>query len=56
MMGARSHPICTPDQEGREIHDSKKRGMSWNVRGADCMCEVIVLRENGELFSFLSQE
>jgi len=33
----------------------KKRGMSWRPDGADHLCQVIELRENGELFSFVSQ-
>ena len=33
----------------------KKRGMSWRPHGADCMCQIIELRENGELSSFISQ-
>jgi hypothetical protein len=33
----------------------KKRGMSWRPCGADCMCQIIELRENGELGAFISQ-
>lgn len=32
----------------------KKRGMSWSVSGADCLCQVIELYQNGELASFLA--
>jgi hypothetical protein len=32
----------------------KKRGMSWRLEGADCMCQIIELRENGELSAFTS--
>lgn len=32
----------------------KKRGMSWSVAGADSLCQLIELSENGELSSFLS--
>ena len=33
----------------------KKRGMSWRPRGADHMCQIIELRENGELARFISK-
>jgi len=33
----------------------KKRGMSWRPSGADHMCQIIELRENGELGSFISK-
>jgi hypothetical protein len=32
----------------------KKRGMSWSVSGADSLCQVIELSQNGELSSFLA--
>lgn len=31
----------------------KERGMSWRPAGADHRCQVIELRENGELFAFI---
>ena len=31
----------------------KKRGMSWRPQGADHMCQIIELKENGELSSFI---
>ena len=33
----------------------KKRGMSWRPSGADHMCRIIELRENGELGNFISR-
>ena len=33
----------------------KKRGMSWRPQGADHMCQIIELKENGELSSFISK-
>jgi len=33
----------------------KKRGMSWRPQGADHMCQIIELKENGELPSFISK-
>ena len=33
----------------------KKRGMSWRPSGADHMCQIIELRENGELGTFISK-
>jgi hypothetical protein len=33
----------------------KKRGMSWRPCGADHMCQIIELRENGELAGFISR-
>ncbi len=33
----------------------KKRGMSWRAEGADHMCRIIELGENGELSSFISR-
>lgn len=33
----------------------KKRGMSWRPAGADHMCQIIELRENGELATFVSK-
>jgi len=32
----------------------KKRGMSWRIEGADHLCQVIELKENGELLPFLA--
>ncbi len=31
----------------------KKRGMSWSPKGADSMCQIVELKENGELSTFL---
>ncbi len=33
----------------------KKRGMSWRPQGAEHMCQIIELRENGELGTFISK-
>ena len=33
----------------------KKRGMSWRPQGAGHLCQVIELKENGELLSFVSR-
>jgi len=33
----------------------KKRGMSWRPSGADHMCQIIELKENGELGNFISR-
>jgi len=33
----------------------KKRGRSWRICGADHMCQIIELKENGELSSFISK-
>lgn len=33
----------------------KKWGMSWMHTGADCICQIIELKENGELVAFLSK-
>ena len=32
----------------------KKRGMSWRIEGADHMCQIIELKENGELLPYLA--
>jgi len=33
----------------------KERGLSWRPEGAHCMCQIIELRENGELSAFISK-